>query len=89
MAATSRPLMKGLSSLIQTNFTTAPTIAAAYKPSDLARDMLQACFDGGGNSTILLVSTDFLPGFAVWGHAAMRLNAGSNFFSTPIDLFED
>jgi hypothetical protein len=87
-ASTSRPLMKGIASLIQTNTTGAPTNAAAYKPSDLVRDTLQACFNGGGNPTILLVSTDFLSGFAVWGHAAMRLNAGSNVFGTPIDLFE-
>jgi hypothetical protein len=87
-ASTSRPLMKGISSLIQTNSTSSPTNAAAYKPSDLVRDTLQACFNGGGNPTILLVSTDFLSGFAVWGHAAMRLNAGSNVFGTPIDLFE-
>jgi Family of unknown function (DUF5309) len=87
-ASTSRPLMKGLSSLIQTNATNSPTNAAAYKPSDLVRDTLQACFNGGGNPTILLVSTDFLSGFAVWGHAAMRLQAGSNVFGTPIDLFE-
>ena len=72
-ASTSRPLMKGISSLIQTNSTNSPTNAAAYKPSDLVRDTLQACFNGGGNPTILLVSTDFLSGFAVWGHAAMRL----------------
>ena len=87
-ASTSRPLMKGISSLIQTNSTSSPTNAAAYKPSDLVRDTLQACFNGGGNPTILLVSTDFLSGFAVWGHAAMRLQAGSNVFGTPIDLFE-
>ena len=37
---------------------------------------------------LLVVSTDFLSGFAVWGHAAMRLHAGSNVFGTPIDLFE-
>ena len=37
---------------------------------------------------MLVVSTDFLSGFAVWGHAAMRLPAGSNVFGTPIDLFE-
>lgn len=86
--AASRPLMKGLASLIQTNNVSAPTNAAAYKPSDLVRDTLQACFNGGGNPTVLLVSTDFLSGFAVWGHAAMRLNAGSNVFGTPIDLFE-
>jgi hypothetical protein len=87
-SATSRPLMKGVQTLIQTNNTTSPTNAAAYKPSDLVRDTLQACFNGGGNPTVLIVSTDFLSGFAVWGHAAMRLPAGSNVFGTPIDLFE-
>jgi hypothetical protein len=87
-AGTSRPLMKGIASLIVTNNVTSPTNAAAYKPSDLVRDTLQACFNGGGNPTVLLVSTDFLSGFAVWGHAAMRLPAGSNVFGTPIDLFE-
>ena len=87
-STTSRPLMKGIQALIQTNNVTAPTNAAAYKPSDLVRDTLQACFNGGGNPSVLVVSTDFLSGFAVWGHAAMRLPAGSNVFGTPIDLFE-
>jgi hypothetical protein len=87
-SAASRPQMKGLQSLIQTNCVAAPTNAAAYKPSDLVRDTLQACFNGGGNPTVMLVSTDFLSAFAVWGHAAMRLNAGTNVFGTPIDLFE-
>jgi uncharacterized protein DUF5309 len=87
-ASTSRPLMKGIQTLIQTNNVSSPTNAAAYKPSDLIRDTLQVCFNGGGNPTVLLVSTDFLSGLAVWGHAAMRLNAGSNVFGTPIDLFE-
>jgi hypothetical protein len=87
-AAGTRPLMKGISSLISTNTTSAPTNGAAYKPSDLVRDTLQACFNGGGNPSILVVSTDFLSGFAVWGHAAMRLQAGANVFGTPIDMFE-
>lgn len=89
LAATStRPMQKGLATLLTTNNVTSPTNAAAYKPSDLVRDTLQACFNGGGNPTVLLVSTDFLSGFAVWGHAAMRLPAGANVFGTPIDLFE-
>jgi hypothetical protein len=87
-AFASRPSMKGLMSLIQSNNVSAPTNASAYKPSDLIRDTMQACFNGGGNPSIMLVSTDFLTGFAVWGHAALRLNAGSNVFGTPIDLFE-
>ena len=87
-ASTTRPLMKGLQTLISTNSTTSPTNSAAYKPSDLVRDTIQKCFDGGGNPTVLLVSTDFLSGFAVWGHAALRLNAGANVFGTPIDMFE-
>lgn len=87
-ASGTRPMMKGISTLIQTNNVTAPVNAAAYKPSDLVRDTIQTCFNGGGNPTVMLVSTDFLSGFAVWGHAAMRLQAGSNVFGTPIDLFE-
>jgi hypothetical protein len=87
-ASTTRPLMTGAKNLLTTNNQTSPTNSAAYKPSDLVRDTLQACFDGGGNPTVLLVSTDFLTGFSVWGHAALRLQAGANVFGTPIDLFE-
>jgi len=83
-----RPQMKGLRSLIVSNQTTAPVNAAAYKPSDLIRDTIQACFNGGGNPNFMLVSTDFLTGFAVWGHAVQRLDAGATVFGTPIDLFE-
>jgi hypothetical protein len=87
-SSTSRPQMKGLANLITTNKVTAPTNAAAYKPSDLVRDTIQLCFNGGGNPSLMLVSTDFLTGFAVWGHAVQRLDAGSTVFGTPVDLFE-
>ena len=87
-STTTRPLMKGISTLITTNNTTIPTNAAAYKPSDLIRDTVQAAFTGGGNPSLLVVSTDFMQGFATWGHAAQRLEAGSTVFGTPIDLFE-
>lgn len=83
-----RPQMKGLRSLIATNNTTNPVSKAAYKPSDLIRDTIQKCFDGGGNPNFMLVSTDFLTGFAVWGHAVQRLEAGATVFGAPIDLFE-
>jgi len=86
--ATTKPAMKGLRTLITTNNTTSPTNANAYKPDDLIRDTVQACYSHGGNPNILIVSTDFLSGLAKWGHAAMRINAGSTVFGTPIDLFE-
>lgn len=86
-ATTTRPAMNGLRALLTTNTTTSPTNAAAYKPDDLIRDTIQKCYDGGGNPGILVVSSDFLTGFAVWGHAAMRLDAGANLFGTPIDVF--
>lgn len=88
VATSTRPLMKGINALLTTNTTTSPTNSAAYKPSDLIRDTLQKCLDGGGNPTVLIVSTDFLTGFSTWGHAALRLNAGANAFGTPIDMFE-
>jgi hypothetical protein len=93
-AAGTRPLMKGFDTLLTTNIigpghaTTAPTNATAYKPSDLVRDTMQACFQSGGNPNLMLMSTDFMTGMAVWGHAAQRLQAGANVFGTPIDLFE-
>ena len=87
-ASTTKPGMKGLRTLISTNNTTSPTNAAAYKPSDLIRDTIQKCFDGGGNPDLLLVSSDFLTGMATWGHAVQRLDAGATVFGTPIDVFE-
>ena len=87
-SASTRPTMKGLATLITTNTTTSPTNAAAYKPSDLIRDTIQAAFNGGGAPSVLVVSTDFLTGLSTWGSAALRLEAGANAWGTPIDLFE-
>lgn len=85
---TTKPMMKGLRSLIATNNTTSPTNAGAYKPSDLVRDTIQKGFDGGGQPNWMLVSTDFLTAFSVWGQPLQRLEAGSTVFGTPIDMFE-
>lgn len=85
---TDRPAMLGLRSLIQTNKTLSPTNAAAYKPSDLIRDTVQACFTGGGKADLFIVSTDFMGGLATWGMAIQRVDAGENEFGTPIDMFE-
>src|SRR6185437_5220285 len=65
---TTRPMMKGLASLITSNVVTSPTNASAYKQSDFIRDTIQPCYDKGGKPNLLLVSTDFLTGFAIWGN---------------------
>ena len=78
---------KGLRALITTNKTTSPLNSAAYKPSDFMRDGPQKCFDGGGLPSLILASTDFMTGLAVWGGAIQRINAGVNVFGTPIDMF--
>ena len=83
-----RPKQKGLRTLLSTNLTTAPTNAGAYKPTDLIRDTFEKCRIGGGQPDVLVVSTNFMTGFATWGHAAQRINAGSTVFGTPIDVFE-
>lgn len=87
-SASTRPVMYGLNNLIVTNNTTSPTNAAAYKPSDLVRDTIQKAFDNGGNPNFLLVSTDFLTGFGVWGSPLVRLDAGATVFGVAIDQFE-
>ena len=83
-----RPKQKGLRALLASNVVTAPTNAAAYKPTDLIRDTLEKCRIGGGDPDVLVVSTNFMTGLATWGHAAQRVNAGSTVFGTPIDVFE-
>lgn len=87
-ASNTRPMQTGLRSLIITNNVSAPTNAAAYKPSDLVRDTLQPCYDNGGNPDILVVSTDFMQGLEIWGMAVQRLTAGATVFGTPIEVFE-
>ncbi len=83
-----RPKQKGLRSLLTSNNTTAPTSGGAYKPTDLIRDTMEKCRNGGGDPDVLIVSTNFMTGLATWGHAAQRINAGSTVFGTPIDVFE-
>jgi hypothetical protein len=85
--ATTRPMQKGLRTLISTNKTTSPTNAGAYKPSDFIRDGIQKAFDGGGRPTLAIVSTDFLTGLSVWGNAVQRVDAGTNIFGTAIEMF--
>lgn len=87
-AQQSAPMMGGFTALLQTNKTTAPTNASAYKSSDLVRDTMQKCYSNGGDPTILIVSTDFLGGLSLWGNTAQRVPAGENIFGTAIDLFE-
>jgi hypothetical protein len=87
-AVAARPKQKGLKAQLSVNNTTNPTNAGAYKPTDFIRDTLQPCRTGGGDPDVLLVSTNFMMGLATWGQAVVRVNAGSNVFGTPIDVFE-
>lgn len=87
-AVTSRPKQKGLKALLSVNNTVVPTNAAAYKATDLMRDTLELSRAGGGDPDVLLLSTNFMLGLATWGQAVMRVNAGTNVFGTPIDVFE-
>lgn len=84
----SRPKQKGLKTLISTNLVTNPVNAAAYKATDLIRDTLERCRANGGNPDVLLMSSNFMTGLAVWGHAVQRIEAGSSVFGVPINVFE-
>lgn len=87
-ATSARPKQRGLRSMLVTNRTTAPANAGAYKPSDLIRDTFEKCRRAGGDPDVLLVSSNFMTGLAVWGHAAQRIDAGTNVFGVPIEIFE-
>jgi hypothetical protein len=80
--------MNGLRAILTTNNTTAPTNGAAYAPTDFIRDTLQSARTGGGEPDLLVVSTNFMSGFATWGQAVQRVPAGETVFGTPINVLE-
>jgi hypothetical protein len=87
-AVAARPKQKGLRALLSSNRTTSPINAGAYKPTDLIRDTIQQCRVNGGDPDVLLVASNFMTGLAMWGQAVQRIDAGTNVFGTPIDVFE-
>jgi Family of unknown function (DUF5309) len=80
--------MNGLKQILVTNNVTSPTNASAYGSTDLIRDTLQAARTGGGEPDLLVVSTNFMSGFATWGQAIQRVPAGETVFGTPINVLE-
>jgi len=80
--------MNGLKYILTTNNTTSPTNASAYGSTDLMRDTLQAARSNGGEPDLLVVSTNFMSGFATWGQAIQRIPAGETVFGTPINVLE-
>jgi hypothetical protein len=80
--------MNGLRAILATNNVTSPTNASAYGSTDLIRDTLQAARTNGGEPDLLVVSTNFMSGFATWGQAIQRVPAGETVFGTPINVLE-
>jgi hypothetical protein len=80
--------MNGLKAILATNNVTSPTNASAYGSTDLIRDTLQAARSNGGEPDLLVVSTNFMSGFATWGQAIQRVPAGETVFGTPINVME-
>jgi len=80
--------MNGLKYILQSNNTASPTNASAYGSTDLMRDTLQAARSNGGEPDLLVVSTNFMSGFATWGQAIQRIPAGETVFGTPINVLE-
>ena len=81
--------MNGLRSILQTNNTHLdPVNASAYGSTDLIRDTLQTARQNGGEPDLLIVSTNFMSGFATWGQAIQRIPAGETVFGTPINVLE-
>jgi hypothetical protein len=92
-ATGSTAMMNGLRSIFVTNNISSltgatPVNAAAYGSTDLIRDTLQAARSGGGEPDLLVVSTNFMSGFATWGQAIQRVPAGETVFGTPIYVLE-
>jgi hypothetical protein len=86
-ASTSRPKQKGLRTLITTNRVTAPTNAGTYRQTDFVRDMFQRARASAGEIDIVLVSTEFMSGLAIWGLTPQRLEAGNTLLGTPVNEY--
>lgn len=86
---TSRPAMKGLRHLIQTNKVVGPTNAGSYKPVDFQRDTRDKIAKAGGNGDLVLVSGSFLSGLTVWSGPLQRMpDAGQNAVGLNINTFQ-
>ena len=83
----SRPGMKGLRSLIQTNVAYQPLNYANYKPSDFVRDITQPSFANGGMVSMILASPSFQVGLSVWGIPQILIPAGETKFGVSINVF--
>lgn len=87
-APTTRPMMLGIRNIVPgSNFTASPTNASAYKSSDFIRDTIEKVTQGGGNPTLIMVSTNFQSAFSLWANPLQRVDAGANAFGTAISLF--
>ena len=82
-----RQKQAGLQALLTTNNTTSPTNASAYKPSDLVRDLPQKCFDGGGSPNLLLVASNWMTAFSIWGMNVIHADVGYTAFGGRIKAF--
>lgn len=87
-ATSGRPKQNGLRELIKTNCILSPENANKYRPADLIRDTLERCRSNGGDPDVLLLSSNFMIGLAIWGQAVQRIDAGKNVFGVPIDVYE-
>ncbi|WP_422932052.1 SU10 major capsid protein [Singulisphaera sp. PoT] len=87
-----RPKQKGIRTILSAaapgNLITSPTNGSAYKPSDLTRDVLQIPRQGGGDPNVLIVSQDFITGFAQWGLPLVRLVDDRTVLGVDIKTFK-
>lgn len=69
------------------NYVGSPTNAAAYKPTDLSRDIIQGITNKKGRIDTLICSTDFDIAFATWHNAAQALPAGETEYGQQILVY--
>lgn len=81
-----RSKMVGLRNLVA-NTVTSPTNSSAYKPSDFVRDIVTAITNAGGFPTTLVCASNWVEGFATWGHAVEAFTDGTDVLGLPIRRF--
>jgi len=88
-SSTGRAKMRGIREFAKAanTLTTDPTNKGSYSPEDLVRDVFEKAKANGSDVDILVVSTDWMEGFSIWGHPLVRIDAGQTELGVDIKTF--
>lgn len=83
-----RAKMHGLRSVLTTNRTTNPADAAAYKATSFQRDLLTKPRKKGGSPGVVVISSNWMDAFAIWGWALQHVSQGQTSLGIDVSVLK-